>query len=66
MKLIVNDQPHEQGGNGRLGELLAELKAPSDRVAVMVNGDIVPRKDRDSFQLMEGDRVEILTFAGGG
>jgi len=35
-------------------------------VATVVNDDVVPSGLRAARQLQEGDRIEILTFAGGG
>ena len=36
------------------------------RVAVEVNGEIVPRGRHDTHQLQAGDRVEIVHALGGG
>lgn len=36
------------------------------RVAVEVNEDVVPRRAFSAHRLHEGDRVEIVTFVGGG
>jgi thiamine biosynthesis protein ThiS len=38
----------------------------SDRVAVELNLDIVPRDRWADTQLNEGDRLEIVHFVGGG
>jgi thiamine biosynthesis protein ThiS len=66
MKIVVNGEAHVLGGTGTLRELLAELKASPDHVAVMVNDRIVPKAGRDALTLRAGDRVEVLTFMGGG
>jgi sulfur carrier protein len=66
MNIVVNGNKHELGGAGALGQLLKELEIVSERVAVMVNDRIVPKAARGEFVLKEGDRVEILTFIGGG
>ncbi len=34
--------------------------------AVEVNKELVPHKERNTFVLQEGDRVEIVTLVGGG
>ena len=66
MTITVNGASHELGGPGTLGHLLRTLDISPDRVAVMVNDRILRREERDDSILNEGDRVEILTFIGGG
>lgn len=66
MKIRVNGEPHEHRGNGTLRSLFVELNMHPDRVAVMVNDQVVRRDAIDSVKLRAGDRVECLTFAGGG
>lgn len=36
------------------------------RLAVEINGDIIPKKNYGSTILHDGDRVEIVSFVGGG
>ncbi|MGZ8422024.1 MAG: sulfur carrier protein ThiS [Nitrospira sp.] len=43
-----------------------ELDIRVDRVAVELNLEILDRSDFDTRGLREGDRVEILSFIGGG
>ena len=47
-------------------QLLALLDLGDRRVAVAVNRDIVPRSSYESFELSDGDRVEVLEAVGGG
>jgi len=37
-----------------------------DRVAVEKNGKIVPRSDFDCEMVMDGDKLEVVHFVGGG
>jgi sulfur carrier protein len=46
---------------GRLG-----LEAQARGVAVAVDGEVVPRARWESFSLVEGARVEVLTAMQGG
>ena len=46
-------------------ELLAELNIPENRVAVELNGAILPRSEYGSAILRDGDSVELVTFVGG-
>ena len=66
MHIIVNGHGQELSGQGGLLGLLSELGVVSERVAVMVNDVIIPKTRRHETVLREGDRVEILTFVGGG
>ncbi|MBU0714938.1 MAG: sulfur carrier protein ThiS [Verrucomicrobia bacterium] len=66
MRLIINGKTIERPGPCSLEALLRELKLMADRVATVVNDDVVPSKLRAAHQVQEGDRIEILTFAGGG
>jgi thiamine biosynthesis protein ThiS len=46
--------------------LLAELALKSDRVAVELNRDLLPRDRWDKTQLNDNDKLEIVHFVGGG
>ena len=49
-----------------LAALIETLNMKSDRVAVELNRDIVPRDRWPQTPLKEGDRLEIVHFVGGG
>ena len=49
-----------------LENLIHELGLKSDRVAVEVNGEIVPRSSWAVAPVGEGDRLELVHFVGGG
>lgn len=66
MNLTVNGENQELREPGTLGQLLDALGIVPDRVAVMVNGRVIPKAGRNDVSLREGDRLEILTFMGGG
>jgi thiamine biosynthesis protein ThiS len=46
--------------------LIESLDMKSDRVAVELNRDIVPRDRWSKTALKDGDRLEIVHFVGGG
>ena len=71
MQIQLNGKPHvlaraEQGGNVTLGGLLVELELSGRRLAIEVNGELVPRSEHEHFRLTPGDRVEIVQAIGGG
>jgi sulfur carrier protein len=66
MNLVVNGQPRVTADRITLAELLAEMNLSPQRVAVEVNLEVVPRAEHQTHVLCEGDRLEIVTFVGGG
>jgi len=66
MRLTVNGEMHDHQGDATLVSLLRQLGADGDRVATMLNDEIIRKKDRSLTRLSDGDRVEVLVFAGGG
>jgi sulfur carrier protein len=49
-----------------LAALIESLGMKSDRVAVELNRDIIPRDHWSQTQLKDGDCLEIVHFVGGG
>jgi sulfur carrier protein len=49
-----------------VAELIRSLQIKTSSIAVEVNRVIVPRSSHETHRLEEGDRVEIVTFVGGG
>lgn len=66
MNIIVNGNKHNHQGNGSLEVLLKEIGAKPLSVAVTVNDQVIPLTKHNDCILKEGDRVEILSFMGGG
>lgn len=65
MKLIVNGENREVSAS-TLATLLAELDYHGNWLATALNGEVVPKSDRDDCSLAEGDRIEILSPMKGG
>jgi sulfur carrier protein len=49
-----------------ISELLHSRGLGERRVAVERNGEIVPRSQHDSTQVVDGDRIEVVMAIGGG
>lgn len=47
-------------------QFVGEMKLQGDRVAVELNGDIVPRRRWPEVRLNNGDKLEVVHFVGGG
>lgn len=63
--VTINGQAVDADGK-TLAAYLAEAGYTTDRVAVELNGDIVPKAAYDDTRLSAGDEVEIVAFVGGG
>jgi len=66
MRLTVNGDVLDLPGVGDLAGLVAALGLDPRKVAVEQNLEIVPRSAYAGTQLVEGDRIEIVHFIGGG
>ena len=66
MRIEVNGASREIKAGLTLQALLASLEMTKGRLAVEINGEIVPRSEHQSHRLHDGDRVEIVHAIGGG
>ena len=66
MDIVLNGEPRTLAAGTTLSILLQAEGLAGRRVAVEVNGAIVPRGRHDGHLLAEGDRVEIVHALGGG
>jgi len=66
MKIIVNGQAKNISEGIVLSSLLDDLKIDRERIAVEINLEIIKKDRYESLKLVEGDRIEILQFVGGG
>jgi sulfur carrier protein len=69
LTLVLNGQSRtfESLANGSsLQQLVETLALKSDRVALERNGEIAPRTSWAGGGALEGDRIEIVHFVGGG
>lgn len=65
MQVIINGEPCETQARV-IGELVRAYMRDPVRVAVVLNGAVLPAAQRETTGLAEGDRIELLTFASGG
>jgi len=66
--ITVNGEPCRTPAGNHVSDLIAQLGLDGRRVAVAIerNKDVVPKKSYDEVILAAGDRVEVVTFVGGG
>jgi sulfur carrier protein len=66
IQIQVNGEPRGFRTGATIADLLRELAITTERVAVELNLEILDRQEFERRGLQEGDRVEILSFIGGG
>jgi thiamine biosynthesis protein ThiS len=66
MQVVINGEDRNFEAPLTLAGLIQALGMKTDRVAVELNREIVPREQWDRTQLADGDRLEIVHFVGGG
>ncbi len=66
MKVTINGQARTFEQPLTIAELLAQLEVHPLRVAIEVNEQLVRRADFAATRIQEGDRIEVVTFVGGG
>ena len=66
MNILLNGQPRTLTPGTTIASLLEAEGLGGRRVAVEVNGDIVPRGAHAGHVLAEGDRVDVVHALGGG
>lgn len=64
--VVINGQPRKIEEGTTVSVLLDQLGLGERRVAVERNREIVPRAQHASTILADGDRLELVTFVGGG
>ncbi|MBS3959551.1 MAG: sulfur carrier protein ThiS [Xanthomonadaceae bacterium] len=66
MLIHLNGEPLRLDAPCTLAALLAQTGLAGRRVAIEVNGRIVPRGEHAGHALAEGDRIEVVHALGGG
>ncbi len=66
MSIQVNGELRQVHEEMNVTGLLRDLQLNAERVAVEINLEILERMDFDARMLKDGDRIEIMSFIGGG
>ena len=66
MRLLLNGEERDIAGIASIADLVAALGLDARKVAVERNLEIAPRSTYADTRLADGDRIEIVTFIGGG
>ena len=66
MYIVLNGKKFELKKKDTIAQLLKKIHIRSSKVAVEVNKVVIPKEKYKYFKFREKDRVEIVTFIGGG
>jgi len=66
MQISLNGDTKNLDKNTSLQQLLTSLDLEGKRLAVEINGDIIPKSQHSKLQLSDGDKLEIVQAIGGG
>ena len=66
MQLLINGKNQALENVKTAADVLARLNIARERVAVVVNEQVVRRANLESTSLNDGDVLEIITMVGGG
>ncbi len=66
MKIMINGDTKEFNKETTIAELLTKLSLNGKVMAAAVNMEIVKQDNWGSYQLKNGDKLELLDFVGGG
>jgi thiamine biosynthesis protein ThiS len=66
INIVLNGENKEVEQNTRLSNLLRDLNLSADKIAVEINKNVVRKKDWQSININEADKIEIIHFVGGG
>ncbi len=66
IEITVNGRQRTIAAGATVADLVRDLGFESARVAVERNREIVPRATHNDVSLQAGDKLEVVTFVGGG
>ncbi len=64
--IYLNGKPAEVSEGISLAELVRERQYCLDYIAAELNGEIVPKQQYEDTILHNGDKLEVVSFVGGG
>ncbi len=66
MQVTVNGEDTELTADTTVADLVTARSGAHDRVAVALNGDVVPRSSWPETRISPGDALEVLAPTAGG
>ena len=66
MHIVLNGKKFEIGKGDTITQLLKKIDVKSSKVAIEVNKVVIPKEKYRYFKFKNKDKVEVVTFIGGG
>lgn len=66
MQVLINGETRNIESELNLLELLKQLELPTERIAIELNKSVVRKKDWETINISDADKIEIIHFVGGG
>ena len=66
MDITINGESRQLTDIQTVSDLLAQLGYQNQRLAVELNGEIVPKSQHDTAAIKNGDTLELVVAVGGG
>jgi sulfur carrier protein len=66
MQVFINGETRNLESELNLLELLKKLELPTERIAIELNKSVVRKKDWETINVSDADKIEIIHFVGGG
>jgi len=65
-KITINGKEYPLEGSQTLADVFAQLSIKPEKMAIELNGEIIPRDAIASTEIKANDKIEIIQFVGGG
>ena len=66
MKVFLNGKKIKVDNNLTAEQLLANMGYRDKRIAIEINGEVIPKSELSNKIIVENDKVEIIVAVGGG
>jgi len=66
MKVFLNGKKIKVDNNLTAEQLLANMGYQDKRIAIEINGEVIPKSELSNKIIVENDKVEIIVAVGGG
>tara|TARA_B100000963_G_scaffold348355_1_gene355819 strand:+ start:2970 stop:3170 length:201 start_codon:yes stop_codon:yes gene_type:complete len=66
MYIVLNGKKFDVNKKDTIAQLLKKIDIKSSKVAIEVNKVVIPKEKYRNFKFKNKDKVEIVTFIGGG
>ena len=66
MKLLINGESTEYSGSTQLSAFISERFPEGGKIAVAINQEFIPRSSYESYEIKDGDDIEIVAPMQGG